>query len=161
VSITGQTEGGFNQTGSTGPGVSDFRMSDSGVILPKSLGSAATVTTGGSTSIDIVQIALAPATAPTYAYVNANSANPALSGYYSSQKHRSLAFAGFAAATASAGGAITVNTAGVMAGFSGLVALQQHYLNDSNGTIGTTAGTNTLKVGIALDATHLLITNTW
>jgi hypothetical protein len=161
VAITGQSEGAFNQTGSTGPSVSDFRMSDSGVIVPKSLGSAATVTTGSATGIDIVQIALAPATAPTYAYVNANSANPALSGYYSSQKNRSLAFAGFAAGSAVAGGAITVNTAGLMSGFSSLVALQQYYLNDTNGTIGVTAGTNTRKVGIAIDATHLIITNTW
>jgi hypothetical protein len=36
-----------------------------------------------------------------------------------------------------------------------------YYLNNNSGTIGTSPGTNTRKVGIAMDATHLLITNAW
>jgi hypothetical protein len=37
----------------------------------------------------------------------------------------------------------------------------QYYLNDTNGTIGTSAGSNTRKVGIAMSPTTLAITNLW
>lgn len=45
----------------------------------------------------------------------------------------------------------------IISGFSGLTINAKYYLKD-DGTIGTTAGTNTVMVGIAISATELLFT---
>jgi hypothetical protein len=56
-------------------------------------------------------------------------------------------------------GSVIMN--GIDANQSGLTIGAKYYLNDTVGTIGTSAGTVTRKVGIAISATQLLITNIW
>jgi hypothetical protein len=147
--------GSFNTSGSIGDGA----VGDSGVINPISAFTA-TMTFGGTDYYNLDLISFAPATAPTYAIVNANSANPSVTGYYSNSKYRSVAFIGFANGAQSTPGSNTiVASSGILGGFSGLKPLQEYYLNDTNGTIGSTPGTNTRKVGVAIDTTHLAITN--
>ncbi len=50
---------------------------------------------------------------------------------------------------------------GVVPSLSGLNSGSQYYLADTSGTISTTVGTNTRKIGIAISTTELLITNIW
>lgn len=73
----------------------------------------------------------------------------------------SKAIAGFASASAAIGASVDIIVAGVMSGFSGLSPGKQYYLQDSSGAIGTSAGSNTRKVGISISATQLVITNIW
>lgn len=74
---------------------------------------------------------------------------------------RSSAFVGFAQGSASAGGTIAVTTGGVATGLSGLSPGAQLYLNNTPGSVGASPGTQTRKVGIALDTTSVLVTNIW
>lgn len=71
------------------------------------------------------------------------------------------AFIGFSYASASAAGTALVVVSGTVAGLSGLTVGGRYYLNNEVGTIGTSAGTQSRKVGIAVSATTLLITNLW
>lgn len=116
---------------------------------------------GSNPFLNYGYIAIKPLTAASLAVVNASSANN--SGYSTptTTKFRSIGFIGFFAGSASAASAVTVAVSGVASGLSSLTPGSQYYLNDTNGTIGTTAGTNTRKAGIAVDSTHLLITNIW
>jgi len=50
---------------------------------------------------------------------------------------------------------------GKITGFTALTSAAQYYLSNSSGVLGTSAGTVTRKVGIALNQTDLLITNEW
>lgn len=99
-------------------------------------------------------ISLQPVSTPAYGVVNASSAV---------DNNRCRSFIGFAAATqATPGSAILVTTGGTNSNQSGLKMMQQYYLNDSNGTIGITAGTISRKVGIGgAVATEIQITNIW
>ncbi len=120
--------------------------------------------TAGSGSVEyfLSMISIAPFTAATLgACVKASSA---LSSSYStptSDNFRSTAFIGFAYNTASAGNPCTVVVSGTAPGLSGLTPFANYYLNDTAGTIGTTAGTITRKAGIATSTTMLTITNIW
>ena len=66
-------------------------------------------------------------------------------------------FIGFAITNASNGETVYVQQEGVVDGFSGLTPGAVYYVQDSVGTIGTTAGTYRLPIGKALSATQLLI----
>lgn len=104
-------------------------------------------------------IALRPATAPDFSYVyKAGSANATPNACNFTRYKQ---FVGIANATVSAGQAISVFISGIASNFSGLYGGLQYYLNDTAGTIGTSAGTNSRKIGIAMSATTLLITNIW
>lgn len=50
-----------------------------------------------------------------------------------------------------------IQLGGIISGFSGLTINSKYYLKD-DGTIGTTAGTNSVMVGIAISATELFFT---
>jgi len=65
---------------------------------------------------------------------------------------------GFAITNGTDGNPITIQFSGVVAGFSGLTPGAVYYLQDAVGTIGTTPGTVSQPVGIAISATELLIT---
>lgn len=52
---------------------------------------------------------------------------------------------------------VTVQTDGVIGGFTGLTPGVVYYLQDTPGAIGTSPGTNSVKVGIAVSTTELLI----
>jgi hypothetical protein len=66
-----------------------------------------------------------------------------------------LNFVGFCV-TSSTG---KIATSGILGGFSGLTTGSTYYLTDGWGTIGTSAGTTSKKVGKAVSATELLIIN--
>lgn len=133
-------------------------IADTGAVYP----AAQTFTTtyvsnfGGSFSNSIINLSLAPATAPTGgAVVPASSATMTVgANLYSS-------FIGFAQSSVSAGSTVVVTTDGVATGLSGLTAGLQYFVNDTAGTIGTSAGTNSRKAGIALTATTIEVTNIW
>jgi hypothetical protein len=68
-----------------------------------------------------------------------------------------LDFIGFAISNSTDGNDITVQTKGIVSGFSGLDASKKYYVQDAVGTIGTSIGTYEVLVGIAISATELLI----
>jgi len=68
-------------------------------------------------------------------------------------------FIGFADAAITAGNAGNILTVGIKSGLSGLTAGATYYLSDTAGAIGTSAGTNSRKVGLAISTTQLLIKN--
>jgi len=66
-------------------------------------------------------------------------------------------FIGFAISDGTDGNNIYVQTNGVVGGFSGFSEGEKYYVQDTAGTIGTTAGTHAILVGIAISETELLI----
>lgn len=70
-------------------------------------------------------------------------------------------FVGFANASAVAAASVSVTTQGVATGLSGLTVGKQYYLSDTSGSVATTAGTTTRKVGIAISATTMQVANIW
>ena len=64
---------------------------------------------------------------------------------------------GFSTTSTTSGSNAIVQTKGVLNGFTGLTPGAEYYAQDTAGTIGTTKGTNTRKVGVAISATQLLI----
>lgn len=68
----------------------------------------------------------------------------------------SMKFVGFATTNATASTTITVQTSGIVSGFSALQEGQKYYVT-SKGTISPTVGTNEILVGIALNTNQLLI----
>lgn len=70
-------------------------------------------------------------------------------------------FLGFANVTAAASADVAVVVGGVCAQLSGLSTAKQYYLSDTAGSVSTTAGTVTRKVGISLTAARILVTNLW
>ena len=74
-----------------------------------------------------------------------------------SNNFRANNFIGFANANISASSSGIVIVSGVASGFTSLSSGSTYYLNDTNGTIGTSAGSQSRKIGIALSATTLLI----
>jgi hypothetical protein len=129
---------------------------DSGNVFPAGTSiNAINGSTGGNTRATLM-IAIAPITSVSYKAVVASSAAPTSQFYnlYSS-------FFGFAASSITGGTTGTFVEVGIANGFSGLAIGAQYYLNDTSGTIGTSPGTNSRKVGIAMSATTLLVTNIW
>lgn len=68
-----------------------------------------------------------------------------------------LEFLGFAISNGTDGNPISVQTAGIVPGFTGLAEGTRYYLQDTAGTIGTSKGTYAILVGIAISETQLLI----
>jgi hypothetical protein len=66
-------------------------------------------------------------------------------------------FIGFVTSTATSGNSITFQSSGIVGGFSGLTVASKYYVQDAVGTIGTTAGTQAILVGVAVSATQILI----
>lgn len=134
---------------------------DNGFCVPAQATTVALTVTFASVGTGYMGIvALTPVTVPVYGYV-VNSSSEAIASYapLTTTKYR-LQFIGFAATTVLAGASLSVQVGGSVT-LSGLTPFSGYYLNDTPGTIGITAGTNTRKVGTALDTTQLLITNIW
>lgn len=68
-----------------------------------------------------------------------------------------LDFIGFAITNSTDTNPITVQTSGIVSGFTGLNIGTKYYVQDTVGTIGATQGTYEVLVGIATSATELLI----
>jgi hypothetical protein len=63
---------------------------------------------------------------------------------------------GFALATTLANATLSIGTNGPVTGFTGLTAGAKYYASNTAGAIATTAGTNTVFAGIALNTTTLI-----
>ena len=68
-----------------------------------------------------------------------------------------MKFLGFAVSNGTDGNDIDVQFAGIVPGFTGLSEGEKYYVQDTAGTIGTTAGTYEVLVGVAISETELLI----
>ena len=66
-------------------------------------------------------------------------------------------FCGFAIANAAANASVSVNLGPIDADQSGLTPGAEYYLNGSGGAIGSTAGGVSVKIGIAMSSTQLLM----
>lgn len=66
-------------------------------------------------------------------------------------------FIGIASSNISSGSRGSVVTGGVVTGLSALTPGLTYYLSDTNGAISSSAGSNSRKIGVALDTTSLLI----
>jgi hypothetical protein len=151
------TSGSFTSFSGTGAFSNASSVYSSGVVLPAATTVTSTATSTASSNA-IFMVSLAPATAPTFGIYPASSATSTYSQYQNSY----AAFIGFSNTTTSAGGTATVAISGLAnTGISGLTTGMQYYLNNTAGTIGTTTGTNSRKVGISTSSTSLLITNIW
>lgn len=67
------------------------------------------------------------------------------------------AFSGFVITNTASGGTATLQTGGVVSGFSGLTQGVTYWLTNTNGTISATPGTVATRVGIAISSTQILI----
>ena len=134
---------------------SKLESGDTGIVMP-----AQTVSVSGTglsaNPATLLSVSIAPVTTPVSGYVFKSSSSTT-----TPNMNRYNAFLGFALNTASATQNVTVQLGGYVTNQSGLTANTQYYLNDTQGTIGTSAGTNSRKVGIAINATTLAITNIW
>lgn len=75
----------------------------------------------------------------------------------SSQTFRYFGFVGLAENSASAGQSVTVDLAGLSTATSTTATSTTYYLGNTNGTLSTTAGTNSLKVGTGLSNLGILL----
>lgn len=68
-----------------------------------------------------------------------------------------MRFIGFAISDGTASSSITVQTSGLVSGFTGLDVGETYYVQDTIGTIGTTQGSTAIVVGVAVTSTTLMI----
>jgi hypothetical protein len=104
----------------------------------------------GSTYCAICNVCLDPVTAPTTGIKKASA---------STQLNMMTSFIGFADANISLGATGDVVLAGEATGLSGLVAGTKYYIQNTAGTLGTSAGTNTIVAGMGLSTSTILIKN--
>lgn len=129
---------------------------DTGLSTPLGAGNTVNIQQSNGTATDLYTlISIAPFNAVTIGVQKASSAAAATA------LNTRLNFLGFARSGVSAGSSVVVQITGIVTGLSGLTTGAEYYLNDTNGTIGTSAGTVSRKVGVALSSTTLLITNQW
>lgn len=147
LSGAGAYGGVLNVGDATGRVVSCY----SGQVFPNAVSVAATLATGVF-SLTCISISIAPVTAPVYGGVILSSAsNNTISQYV----NRSTAFVGFVSATTTAGNIAPVVTSGAAYVSTTLVGNLTYYLSNSTGSVGTVAGTNSKKVGQALNSSTL------
>lgn len=120
-------------------------------------GTSFSISNSGATSANwlAVVMSILPYNAASAGVQKASSASVA------SGNTRCTGFIGFALSSVSAGSAFVVTVSGLVTGLSTIQSGIEYYLNDTNGTIGTSAGTNTRKVGVGLNSSSLLVTNIW
>lgn len=106
-----------------------------------------------STYDQIYSISFTPVNAPTTGYAKLATASNA----YLGTTDRYVKFLGFATTSASVTQTVYIKTDGYVSGLSGLSTNSLYYLSNTKGAIGTSAGTNSKKIGIALSATTLLM----
>jgi hypothetical protein len=113
-----------------------------------------TVTETGGTGCAIFLLTIAPATAVTLDGSYCTNASAAVAGY----KSKLVGFADAAIAKDAMGDIVL---GGIADALTGLTPGSYYYLQDTPGTIGTSAGTVTVKTGFALTTAQLLVTNIW
>lgn len=151
AAITGSTSSSIVNIGSNQYTASGYLFGDGGIVFPvKSTSFSLTTSNSALASVEIK-----PFTTAIYAVKKSSSSSVT----NIDEGNLYTTFVGFATTTASANASITIQTNSIVGGFSGLVAGSIYYINDTAGTIGTTAGSNTKKVGLAVSTTELLIEN--
>lgn len=130
---------------------SGFQAGDTGPIYPPQASAVAWVFNGSGSGGGTFLYAEIQ---PVYTGVKAYKAGSALAVLCA-------AFIGFFQSSVSSGASVSIATSGVDGNQSGLIPATQYYLNDTRGTIGTSAGTVTRKVGISVAATQIAVTNIW
>jgi hypothetical protein len=123
---------------------------DTGGIYPMATQTISAIGTGNSGAVEAISIAPFMSSVTTRVYKGS-----------SLLASTCASFIGFANAAYTAATSVRVIIGGTAGNLSGLTIGAQYYLNDTSGSIGPSPGTTTRKVGIALTATTLLITNLW
>ena len=141
-----------NQQLGTANSFTAISSADSGISFTSS---AQTVTWGGSYPMTV--IGLTPVTTPVYGYVAKSSASTP-TNICNLNKYTN--FVGFAQSGVTVGQTVKVTIYGNVTGLTSLTPISTYYLADTAGTISTTAGTNSKKVGIASTATTLILKDT-
>lgn len=113
------------------------------------------ITNSGSTRIEAATASYTGVSGFAVQGTNAGSIAKASSASFDS----SGTFVGFASAAINAAATGNITIDGTFTGLSGLGVGRQYYLSDTAGTISSTAGTFSRKVGISNSATSLNITN--
>jgi hypothetical protein len=155
ISSTATTNAGISGNATTSDSqtvATECKSGDAGLSPGEATGFAAGVAFSASTLAMMAIAAVMPVSTPVAGCQLASS---------SSATSSRLQFIGFAKSSVTVGQSILVRTGGVVTGLSGITAASPYYLNDTNGTIGTSAGSQTRKVGIGLNSTQLLISNIW
>lgn len=147
ISVTGGTAAANNVQNNS----SQLYTSDSGPIYPPSAQNLVTSDPGAG-NIGAIVASIAPVAAGSVARVYKASSAVAIN---------TNGLVGFADGAATVGNTVSVCLGGVEVNLSGLTVGAFYYLNDTPGTIGISAGTVSRKIGIAISATQLLITNIW
>lgn len=147
----------YNSNTATSSPNPTYAYGNSGVSNIYPANATMTLSTTGATSQNWYTglVSVKPFNAVTEGLLNASSSSISL------PNTRCTGFTGFAVTSQTSGQALTAVVNGIIIGLSGLTLGQEYYLNDINGTIGTSPGTNSRKVGVAVSATELLITNIW
>ena len=130
-------------------GIATARAGDSGVLGPTP--GSATWTGTGSFSGCAIEICVDMTSATYQAWLAGSNNGATFAG----------TFVGFAFNSPSAGQSCTIITAGLVSGLTSLSPGAGYYLADTRGTISSSAGTTTKKVGIAITPTQLIVTNIW
>lgn len=142
-----------NTTTSNGSGsASSFAFGNSGVT--NQLGSGTNMVLSATTTVFATGgiASVKPLNTPLSGVQKASSA---------ATDTRNTGYIGFAKNTVTVGQICTVITAGIVTGLSTIAAGLQYYLNDTQGTIGLTAGSNTRKAAIGVTNSSVVITNVW
>lgn len=113
----------------------------------------------GTADFVLITLELNPSASASFRAFKASAAAATTYGYDVAWK--SNAFIGYAENAANVGSIVSVTIAGTATGFASLATGTQYYLSNTSGSVATTAGTNTRKVGIALSTTEMLDTNIW
>lgn len=114
---------------------------------------AGSITVGGTCSGQagnaVLAFELQPYAQPYYGF---DETSAAASG-------TSAGFFGFIESSPTQGSSQSVYTNGLVTGFTGLTPGDVYYLGNNSGSISTTAGTVSHKVGVAISSTHLIVDN--
>ncbi len=152
VSSISNAVNNFTQINGLANNYSAAAIADTGALfLPMSISN--TVTNGGTGTLRtaIIQLSIKPITAPVAAAIQSSTSNGLNNKY--------ISFLGFVTANASKGTNVNIAISGIVTNLSGLTPNNVYYLNDTLGTIGTSPGTNSKKVGISLSTTTLMVAN--
>lgn len=116
-------------------------------------GSYTQTVTSSLGAMDMIQVELQSATDTTQFIYRASAAT--------STAERNTAFIGFANSSVSSGQSLAVITNGLFSNAINLTRGSLYYLGNVLGSIGTTTGTATHKVGVAVSSTALMLMNSF
>lgn len=132
---------------STGSGALWFSIGDNNAYITPAGAVTQTMTGVSCGALSMAQWSIAPYIQPYYGFDETSAVDAG----------HSETFVGFITTSPASATTQNVTTFGQLTGFSGLTPGSVYYLGNNSGTISTTAGTVSHKVGVSLSATDLLI----